>query len=219
MEWAKTHSAARFNLASSGVVAFPLEELGARIEDLEICGPSAYGYAPLQERLARKAGVDPDRVVHATGTSMANLLVLAAAAEPATSCSSRSRPTRCRGRGPWLRLDVRRFRGAEEGFRLDPARWSDLTPDAAHRPDEPPQPLERLRPAGGPARGGGGRALGRRPRSRGRGVPRDTRGPGAAHGLGGAPRARVRGDVQPDEGLRAVRPEVRVGGRGPDLAH
>ena len=36
----------------------------------------------LQERLARKAGVDPDRVVHATGASMANLLVLAAAAEP-----------------------------------------------------------------------------------------------------------------------------------------
>ena len=38
MEWAKTRSAARFNLASSGVVAFPLAELGARIEDLEICG-------------------------------------------------------------------------------------------------------------------------------------------------------------------------------------
>lgn len=28
--------------------------------------------------MARKSGVDPDRVVHATGTSMANLLVLAA---------------------------------------------------------------------------------------------------------------------------------------------
>ena len=75
MEWAKTCSAAPFNLASSGVAAFPLADLGARIEDLEICGPSAYGYAPLQERLAHKAGVDPDRVVHATGTSMANLLV------------------------------------------------------------------------------------------------------------------------------------------------
>mgnify|MGYP003416800600 CR=1 FL=1 len=34
MEWAKTRSAARFNLASSGVAAFPLAELGARIEDL-----------------------------------------------------------------------------------------------------------------------------------------------------------------------------------------
>ncbi len=43
---------------------------------------SAYGYAPLQERLAGKAGVDPDRVVHAIGTSMANLLVLAATAGP-----------------------------------------------------------------------------------------------------------------------------------------
>ncbi len=59
MEWAKTRSAARFNLASSGVAAFPLADLGARLEDLEICGDSAYGYAPLQQRLARKAGRRP----------------------------------------------------------------------------------------------------------------------------------------------------------------
>ena len=122
MEWAKTRSAARFNLASSGVAAFPLAELPARIEDLEISGDSAYGYPPLQERLARKAGVDPDRIVHATGTSMANFLVLAAAAdagdevlieEPAYSLLVDA--------ARWLRLDVRRFaRRAEEGFRVDP---------------------------------------------------------------------------------------------------
>ena len=47
MEWAKLHSGARFNLASSGVVAFPLAELGARIDDLEISTDGAYGYPPL----------------------------------------------------------------------------------------------------------------------------------------------------------------------------
>ena len=122
MEWAKTLSAARFNLASSGVAAFPLAGLGAAIEDLEVCGDSAYGYAPLQERLARKAGVDPDRVVHATGTSMANLLVLAAVAQAGDEVLIEE-PTYSLlvDAARWLRLDVRRFpRRAEDGFRLDP---------------------------------------------------------------------------------------------------
>jgi hypothetical protein len=122
MEWAKTLSAARFNLASSGVPPFPLAELGARLEDLEICGDSAYGYRPLQERLARKAGVDPDRVVHATGTSMANLLVLAATTEPGDEVLIEE-PTYSLlvDAARWLRLDVRRFpRRFEAAFRLEP---------------------------------------------------------------------------------------------------
>jgi hypothetical protein len=47
MAWAKLGAASRFNLANSGVMGYPLAELPARIEDLEINGASSYGYAPL----------------------------------------------------------------------------------------------------------------------------------------------------------------------------
>ena len=169
MEWAKTRSAARFNLASSGVAAFPLAELGARIEDLEICGDSAYGYAPLQERLARKAGVDPDRVVHATGTSMANLLVLAAAARPGDEVLIEEPAySLLVDAARWLRLDVRRFpRRAEEGFRLDPREVEKtLTPRTRlvvltnlHHPSSAFSPPEDLRAVGEAARSVGARVL------------------------------------------------------------
>ncbi len=169
MEWAKTLSAARFNLASSGVAAFPLADLGARIEDLEIGGDSAYGYAPLQERLARKAGVDPDRVVHATGTSMANLLVLAAAAEAGDEVLIEE-PTYSLlvDAARWLRLDVRRFpRRAEEAFRLDPREVERaLTPRTRlvvvtnlHNPSSAFTPPQDLRAVGDAARSVGGRVL------------------------------------------------------------
>jgi aspartate/methionine/tyrosine aminotransferase len=131
MEWAKTRSGARFNLASSGVAPFPLADLDVRIEDLELCGDSGYGYEPLLERLARKAGVDRDRVVHATGASMANLLALAAAAGPGDDVLIED-PTYplLLDAARWLRFSVKRFaRRAEEGFRLDPREVeSALTP-------------------------------------------------------------------------------------------
>ena len=82
MEWAKLRSEAKFNLASSGLQSFPLAELPLKLEDLEINGPTIYGYAPLQERLARKNGVATENVVAATGTSMANHLAMAAMLEP-----------------------------------------------------------------------------------------------------------------------------------------
>ncbi len=81
MHWAKTQSRARFNLATSGVGAFPLRELGSAA-DLEINGDSTYGYAPLQNAIANKCGADPDCVVAAAGTSMANHLAMAAILEP-----------------------------------------------------------------------------------------------------------------------------------------
>ena len=58
MEWAKTRSPARFNLASSGLAACPLAELRGRRTTSSSPAPSFYGYAPLLERLARKAGVE-----------------------------------------------------------------------------------------------------------------------------------------------------------------
>ena len=48
------------------------------IEDLEIGGTGPYGYQPLMERLAAKAGVPEECVVYTLGTSMANFLALTA---------------------------------------------------------------------------------------------------------------------------------------------
>src|ERR671933_769470 len=82
MQWAKTHLQARYNLASSGLVNYPLSKLPVKIEDLELSGASFYGYEPLQKALAAKCNVTPECVVAATGTSMANHLVMAALIEP-----------------------------------------------------------------------------------------------------------------------------------------
>jgi aspartate/methionine/tyrosine aminotransferase len=81
MHWAKTQSRARFNLATSGVGAFPLSELG-ELPPLEINGDNSYGYAPLKRAIARQYGVDPDCVVTAAGTSGANYLAFATLLQP-----------------------------------------------------------------------------------------------------------------------------------------
>jgi aspartate/methionine/tyrosine aminotransferase len=82
MHWSKTQSRARFNLATSGVAPFPLRELPANLETLEINGYDGYGYPPLQKAVAAHHGVDPDCVVESAGTSMANHLAMAAILEP-----------------------------------------------------------------------------------------------------------------------------------------
>jgi aspartate/methionine/tyrosine aminotransferase len=168
MEWAKTRSGARFNLASSGLAAFPLAELG-EVEPLEINGPSQYGYAPLQERLARKAGVDPDRVVHATGTSMANFLAIAAVAEAGEEVLVEE-PTYSllTDAARWLRLEIRRFpRRAEDGFRVDPReveraltkRTRLVVITNLNNPTSGFVDAETLRAVGALARGAGARVL------------------------------------------------------------
>jgi len=82
MEWAKLCSTARFNLAGSGMVGYTLAELGVSIEELEINGPSLYGYEPLLQAIASRYRVPQECVVTATGTSMANYLAMAAVTEP-----------------------------------------------------------------------------------------------------------------------------------------
>src|SRR5689334_17935265 len=82
LEWVKTRTPAKFNLASSGVAPVPLSELHARIEDLEIDGPGLYGYEPLQQAIAAHCGVSPESVVAAAGTSTANFIAMAALIEP-----------------------------------------------------------------------------------------------------------------------------------------
>lgn len=123
MQWAKLCSAAKYNLATSGVTAYPLSGLPVRIEDLEINGPTLYGYEPLQERLAKKNGVTPDCVVAAAGTSMANHLAMAATFEPGDEVLI-EQPTYelLVSTAAFLGAKIRRFqRRFEEGFRVDPA--------------------------------------------------------------------------------------------------
>ena len=82
MEWAKLRSAARFNLATSGLVSVPIAEFPLDVAQLEVTRAGGYGYPPLLERIATHAGVAPDCVVTAAGTSMANHLAYAAVLEP-----------------------------------------------------------------------------------------------------------------------------------------
>ncbi|HEV2117602.1 MAG TPA: aminotransferase class I/II-fold pyridoxal phosphate-dependent enzyme [Terriglobales bacterium] len=122
MEWAKLCSAATYNLATSGVASYPLAELGVSIEDLEINGPSEYGYPPLQERLARKNQVAPECVVAAAGTSMANHLAMAACFEPGEEVLV-EQPTYelLLSTARYLGAKIRRFRRSfEDDFRIDP---------------------------------------------------------------------------------------------------
>ena len=81
MEWAKTCSSARFNLATSGLTSVPMAEFPLRVEELEITG-GGYGYGPLLERIARHTGAPVECIVTAEGTSMANHLAMAALLDP-----------------------------------------------------------------------------------------------------------------------------------------
>ncbi len=94
-------------------------------------GPSWYGYEPLQEALAKKCGVPAECVVAATGTSMANHLVMAALLEPGDEVLIEHPaydPLISVAR--YLGADVRRFsRKAESGFRVEPEEVArQLTP-------------------------------------------------------------------------------------------
>jgi aspartate/methionine/tyrosine aminotransferase len=122
MHWSKTQSRARFNLATSGVGAFPLRELPVDLEKLEINGDNSYGYAPLQEAIALHHGVDPECVVESAGTSMANHLAMAAIIEPGDEIFI-EQPAY----GPildvarYLQANVKRFpRPEENGWMVDP---------------------------------------------------------------------------------------------------
>jgi aspartate/methionine/tyrosine aminotransferase len=123
MLWAKTKGQAKFNLATSGVASFPLRDLPVKVEQLEINGDSTYGYAPLQHAIAKKCGVDPDCVVAAAGTSMANHLAMATLIDPGDEVLL-EQPTYelLTSTLLFLGTSIKRFRRTEEsGYALDPA--------------------------------------------------------------------------------------------------
>ena len=82
MEWSKTCSTARFNLATSGLTSASIQEFPLYQPEMEITGREGYGYQPLQERLARHTGAPIDCIVAATGASMANYLAMSVALDP-----------------------------------------------------------------------------------------------------------------------------------------
>jgi hypothetical protein len=169
MEWAKTRSAARFNLARSGVPDQPLLALGATIDDVETSGADGYGWAPLLDVIARRFGTSPDCVVHLPGTSMANFVALGGLLGPGDDVVAET-PTY------ELILSAARFLGAtvipfvrreETGYAVDPEDVERaLTPRTRviavtnlHNPSSARIPDETLFRVGAIARAAGARVL------------------------------------------------------------
>jgi aspartate/methionine/tyrosine aminotransferase len=124
INWAKTAQAgARYNLANSGMRNYKLADLPVQLSDIELNGVSFYGYAPLQDALARKAGVAVECVVAANGTSMANHLAMAAIISPGDEVLI-EQPTyeALLATASYLGARVRRFaRPSNNHFKLDAA--------------------------------------------------------------------------------------------------
>lgn len=169
LEWAKTQAAAPYNLASSGLIAYPLAELPVTLADIELSGPSTYGYAPLQEALAEKCGVDADCIVHATGTSLANHLAMATMLEPGDEVIVEQPaydPLLAVPR--YLGATVKRLvRRREDGFQVDPGELARIVSNHTklivitnmHNPTGALTSLETLREVGELARSVGARVL------------------------------------------------------------
>jgi aspartate/methionine/tyrosine aminotransferase len=123
MLWAKTRSHAPFNLATSGVASFPLAELPAELAPPDGDATSPYGYPPLQQAIARKCGIDPDCVVAAAGTSMANHLAMAALIDPGDEVLIEHPAYELMvSAALYLGAVVKRFaRHEEDGYVLDPS--------------------------------------------------------------------------------------------------
>jgi aspartate/methionine/tyrosine aminotransferase len=132
MQWAKTQSRARFNLATSGVGPFPLREMPFDCASLEINGDNTYGYAPLKNAIARKHAVDPDCIFTTEGTSMANYLALATLLEPGAEVLI-EQPVYglLLDAAAYIGASIKRFARTEEsGWALDPAEVRrQLSPD------------------------------------------------------------------------------------------
>lgn len=81
MNWAKTRSSAKFNLATSGLGNLKLSELRVSLDDIEITN-GGYGYQPLIQSIAARYRVAPESIVTAAGTTFANHLAMAALIDP-----------------------------------------------------------------------------------------------------------------------------------------
>lgn len=123
IEWAKTRSHVKFNLATSGIMSYSLRELGVTLDDVELSGPSFYGYEPLQQALSVKTGAPVECIVAAVGTSLANHLAMAAVVEPGDDVLIEQPAYEpLIAVADYLGANIRRFqRRFEDGFAIDPA--------------------------------------------------------------------------------------------------
>jgi aspartate/methionine/tyrosine aminotransferase len=170
MHWAKTGSHARFNLATSGVGAYPLRELPFDYARLEINGSdNRYGYEPLKRAIGERYGVAPDCVVTAEGTSMANYLAMATVLEPGDEVLIEHPAYGLLvDAALYIGARVNRFARTEEsGWAVDPdAIRRAITPRTRlivltnlHNPSSVLTPDAVLREVAGLARGAGARLL------------------------------------------------------------
>lgn len=122
MNWAKTRSGAKFNLAVSGMPNVLLRELRVSLDDLEITD-GGYGYRPLIERIGARYRVAPESIVTAAGTTFANHLAMAALLKPGDEVLFESpayEPMLAAVR--YLGADVKRFqRKFDDEFVISPA--------------------------------------------------------------------------------------------------
>lgn len=121
MNWAKTRSTAKFNLATSGLGNLKLRELRVSLDDLEITD-GGYGYQPLIESIAARYRVDREAIVTAAGTTFANHLAMAALIEPGDEILFEHPAYEpMLAAALYLGAKVRRFaRRFENGFRIEP---------------------------------------------------------------------------------------------------
>ncbi len=122
MYWAKNQAPVRYNLGSSEVPHFRMGDWDIDPAALELDGASRYRYPPLRKAIARKAGVAPDMVTMADGTSMANMLALAGLVAPGDAVLVEHpvyEPLVAAAR--FLGAEVRHFRRQGPDFALDAA--------------------------------------------------------------------------------------------------
>jgi aspartate/methionine/tyrosine aminotransferase len=121
MYWAKNQRPVRYHLASSEVPHFRMSDWNIDPAMLELDGASRYRDPPLRAAIARKHGVAPEMVVMADGTSMANMLAMAALVAPGDEVVIEHpayEPLVAAAR--FLGADVKRFTRQGPGFAIDP---------------------------------------------------------------------------------------------------
>lgn len=127
MNWAKTSSIAKFNLATSGLGNLKLRELRVSLDDLEITD-GGYGYEPLLRAIGARYRVETDSIVTAAGTTFANHLAAAALIKPGDEVLVEQpayEPMLAAIR--YLGADVKRFpRSFESGFQILPEQLEPL---------------------------------------------------------------------------------------------
>ena len=124
MNWAKTRSVAKYNLATSGLGNVKLSEIRVSLDDLEITD-GGYGYQPLIQSIATRYRVAPEEVVTAAGTTFANHLAMAALIKPGDEVLFEHpayEPMLALAR--YLGADVKRFaRRFEDNFQPEDLEW------------------------------------------------------------------------------------------------